>query len=95
MDRVDHAPLGELTGLARERGRNRIPSLNFYGWAVVAVRDAAQNGRTVVATPTLENRFHADIFLNVTSDERRRQQEQHASELAAHSRWLEAQDSVA
>ena len=92
VDRMDHAPLDELADSAREWGRSRTPSLNFYGWAVVAVRDATRNGRTVAATPTPENRFHADIFLNVTGDERRRQQKQHANELAAYSRWLEGPD---
>ena len=51
--------------------------------------DAEKNGRTVTATLTPENRCHADIFLNVSGDERRRQQKQHAIELTAHSSWLE------
>ena len=95
VNRMDHAPLEELAGSAYERGRNRTPPLTFYGWEVVAVRDVARNGRTVVATPKPENRFHADIFPDVAGDERRRQQKQHANELAAHSQWLERPGSVA
>ena len=89
VDRMDHAPMDELAEWSRERARNREPSRQFYGWAVLKVKDAAKNGRTVEATPTPQNRCHADICLNVTGEERRRQQKQHALELAAHSRWLE------
>ena len=90
VDRMDHAPLSELAEWSRERGRNRNPPRNFHGWAVLMVEHAGMNGRTVEATPTSENRCHADIFLNVTGDERRRRQKQHANELAAYSKWQEA-----
>ena len=90
VDRMDHAPIDELVEWSRERARSRGPSRQFYGWAVLKVRDAATNGRTVKATPTPQNRCHADIFLNVTGEERRRQQRDHAVELADKSRWLEA-----
>ena len=89
VDRMDHAPMDELAEWSRERARNRATSRQFYGWAVLKVRDAARNGRTVAPTPTLQNRCHADIYLNVTGEERRRQQKQHALELASHSRWLD------
>ena len=90
VDRMDHATVDELAGWSRDRGRNRAPSQEFYGWAVLKVRDAERNDRTVVANPTLENRCHADILLNITGEERRRQQKQHAVELAAHAHWFEA-----
>ena len=90
VDRMDHAPIDELADWSRERAQNRGSSSQFYGWAVLKVRDAAANGRTVEATPTPRNRCHADIFLNVTGEERRRQQKVHAIELADKSRWLEA-----
>ena len=90
VDRMDHAPIDELAEWSRERARNRKPPRQFYGWAVLKVQDAARRGRTVKATPTPQNRCHTDIFLNVTGEERRRQQRDHAVELAAHSRWLEA-----
>ena len=89
VDRMDHAPIDELAEWSRERARNREPP-QFYGWAVLKVRDAEKDGRTVEATPTPRNRCHADIFLNVTGEERRRQQKDHAIELADKSRWLEA-----
>ena len=89
VDRMRHASLGELAEWSIVRGRNRTPPRDFHGWAVLAVRHAEMDGRTVTATPTPENRCHADIFLNITGDERRRKQKQHANELAANSRWLE------
>lgn len=90
VDRMDHAPSSELAELSRERGQGRIPPRSFCGWAVLTVEDARRNGRTVEPTPRPENRFHADVFLNITQEERRRFQIQHANELAAHSKWLEA-----
>ena len=90
VDRMDHAPIDELAEWSREQARNRGPSRQFYGWAVLKVRDAAMSGRTVEATPTPQNRCHADIFLNVTGEERRRQQKDHAVELAHKSEWEEA-----
>ena len=89
VDRMGHASLAELTEWSTERGQDRTPPRGFRGWAVLAVRAAEMSGRRVAATPTRENRCHADIFLNITGDERRRKQRQHANELAAHSRWLE------
>ena len=86
VDRMDHAPIDELAEWSRERVRNRESSRQFYGWAVLKVRDAEKDGRTVEATPTQQNRCHADIFLNVTGEERRRQQKDHAVELADKSR---------
>ena len=90
VDRMDHAAAEQLAEWSREQGRGRKPPRQFHGWAVVKVRDAAANGRTVEATPTPRNRFHADIRLNVTGEERRRQQKAHAVELAHKSRWEEA-----
>lgn len=90
VDRMDPAPLDELADWSRQQGRSRVPSREFHGWAALTVEDAEKSGRTVAATPTLGNRWHADIFLNITGDEKRRQQKQHAVELAAHSRWVEA-----
>ncbi len=91
VDRLDHAPIQELAEWSRERGRNRSPPRRFYGWAVLIAEDASRSGRTVLATPMPENPCHADILLNVSGDERRRQQKQHANELAAHAKWVEAE----
>ena len=92
VDRMDHAPIEELAAWSRERARNRGTDRRFYGWAVLKVRDAKKDGRTVEATRTPQNRCHADIFLNVTAtgEERKDQQEEHALQLAAHSRWQDA-----
>ena len=90
VDRMKHATADELAEWSRERGRRREPPRQFQGWAVVKVRDAAANGRTVEATPTVQNRCHADILLNVTGEDRRRRQKDHAVELAHKSRWEEA-----
>lgn len=88
VDRMDHAPIEVMAGLSRIRAQNRTGE--FQGWAILTVRDARLDGRTVEATPTPDNRFHADIFLNVAEEERRDSQKHHAQELAKHSRWLEA-----
>ena len=92
VDRMGHAPIDELAAWSRERARNRGTDRRFYGWAVLKVRDAKKDGRTVKATPTPQNRCHADIFLNVTAtgEERKHQQEEHALQLAEHSWWREA-----
>lgn len=90
VDCMDHVPLQEMAELAAERGRSRSPAKELHGWAIVSVRDAASKGRTVEATPYLGNVFHADIFLNIDEDEKRDRQKQHATELAAHSHWLQA-----
>ena len=93
VDRMDHAPIHELAAWSRERGRNKNPPQAFYGWAVLTAEHAGRGGRTVIATPMPQNPCHADIFLNVAGDERRRQQKQHANEMAAHAIWMEAETS--
>ena len=90
VDRMDHATYDELAEWSHKRGRGRKPPKQFYGWAVLKVQDATENGRTVEATPTQQNRCHADIHLNVKGEERKRQQKDHAVELADKSRWLDA-----
>lgn len=88
VDRMRCASREELADLARKRGRKRPkPPNRFQGWAVLAVRDAAQNGRTVAATPTPENRCHADICLNIAEADRKHMWNQHAVELAALAHW--------
>ena len=87
VDRMDHATLHHMAVLGRERARNRTPPRQLRGWAIITVRDAGTNGRTVDATPT-DNIYHADIFLNIAGGELRDRQKQHATELAARSRWL-------
>lgn len=89
VDRMDHATLDEMAVLGRKRAKNRKPPRQLHGWAVITVRKAASNRRTVEATPQPDNIYHADIFLNIVGDEARDQQKGHATELAARSRWLD------
>ena len=92
VDRMDHASIDELAAWSRERARKRGANRRFYGWAVLKVRDAEKDGRNVAATPRQQNPCHADIFLNITAtgEERRHRQEEHALQLAEHSRWRDA-----
>ena len=85
---MDHATLHDMAVPGRERARNRTPPRQLYGWAVITVQDAASNGRTVEATTRPDNIYHADIFLNIAGGELRDRLKQHATELAARSRWL-------
>ena len=88
---MDHVSRTVLAELSKERGQNRNPPKDFYGWAVVKASDAALNGRTVKATPDDTKKYHADIFLNLPdNDERRDRQTEHAMELATHSKWQDA-----
>ena len=64
--------------IAKQRGANR----SFYGWAKVAVAIAEQHDRTVVASPTPDDRWHADIVLPCTPDDKVAR-ERHAMHLAA------------
>ena len=91
VDRLEHAPIHESAARSRERGQNRTPPKSFQGWAVLMVRHAAASGRTVEATPTPENPCHADIFLNIIGDGRRRRQKEHANEMAAHATWMDTE----
>ena len=75
--------------LGQERASSRTPPRQLHGWAVIAVRNAASNKRTVKATPQKDNIYHADIDLNIIGDDLRDKQKAHATELAAWSRWLD------
>ena len=87
VDRMDHATPRDMAVLVEARGRTRTSPRTFYGWAILAVENAEMNGKKMQATPIDGNRYHADIFLNITDRERRDRQKQHAVELAAHSTW--------
>lgn len=64
---------------------------NFYGWAVLITEIACQSNRRVMASPTAENPYHADIVLPASAGEDYEEQVRHAQELADESRWWEAQ----
>ena len=78
-----------MAALGTKRAEQRRPRKTFYGWAVIAVRDAGSGRRWVEATPTADNPYHADIFLNVVETELRDHQKAQALELAelSHDRF--------
>ena len=84
VDRLDHAPDEELAEIGDRNASLRGPNRSFYGWATVTVAVAWQDGRTVRATPRLDNFYHADIDLNIQPiTERRDTQNHHALSLAS------------
>ena len=85
VDRVDVAPQVEAVEIAERMAtaRNR----RFYGWASVVVEDANANRRRVMASPLLDNAYHADIILPDSTIEDREEQKRHAQELADASTW--------
>ena len=54
-----------MTQLGNRNAAKRDANRRFYGWAILTVRDASQNGRLVEADPTLDNDYHANIVLPV------------------------------
>lgn len=60
-DRVCLVPLDELSTIARRESVDREGT--FLGWAMVSVHKASTNGRTVIASATKTNDYHADIAL--------------------------------
>ena len=91
VDRTDLAKTIVLAAIAQQAGQNRTPQKRFYGWGTIQVGAAASNGRSVRATPDGNNPYHADIYLNLPCDqELRDMQKQHANELAALAKWLDA-----
>ena len=90
VDRLDLASPGKAVeiadGVAAGRGRT------FYGWAVVDAHTAALNGRQVIASPQLDNPYHADIVLPDPAVEDREEQKRHAQELADASIWRDRDD---
>ena len=85
VDRLDVAPAVEAIEIADRvaTARNRT----FYGWAVVLSETAAASGRRAVASPQLDNPYHADIVLPDPAVEDREEQKRHAQELADGSAW--------
>ena len=92
VDRLDHVQRDEMARIAITRGRDRADgSKDFQGWAILAVADAAANGRTVQASETEQNPFHADICLNLPDDRNRRDlQKEHSVDLAVRASWEDA-----
>lgn len=90
VDRVDLASSTESTKIAD--GVATARNATFHGWAVIAARQACANGRQTVATPQLDNPYHADIVLPASTAGDRERQKRHAHELADASKWRERPD---
>lgn len=60
---MDIASVRRLTEIAFDNAARRPDRPRFRGWGVVAKGHAEANGRSVVASPTDRNPFHADIYL--------------------------------
>ena len=80
-----------MANIAIQRGHERHDGpKEFRGWAILTVNDASANGRSVVPSPLEENRYHADICLNLPDDDNRREeQKEHSVDLAVRAWWEE------
>ena len=89
VDRMDHAEREHMARIATARAKERTDDgKTFYGWAMLTVGDAANDGRTVEASPIESNPFHADICLNLPDEGNRRDlQKRHSVDLAARAFW--------
>lgn len=85
IDRPDLAS-DEVIAQISDRRAKRL-GRNFYGWAVLSVEYAEQEGRIVQATPQAGNPWHADIRLPVEAKENIRIRRRHANRLAANIQW--------
>ncbi len=94
VDRLDFAELGEMAVLGDRVAVGRGVDRKFYGWAIIAVKNAESNGRQVVYTPQPDNPYHTDIILPDSTAENRDEQVRHAQELADASRWCERPNST-
>lgn len=81
VDRLDLAPDEKMAEIGDMNGSSQ--GKPFFGWAQVIVRNARARGREVLASPRLDNPYHADIVLPLPDGEERRDAErQHALNLA-------------
>lgn len=86
VDRLGFAPDLEMAEIADRNAAGRKQT--FFGWAVVTVQRASEMARRVRPMPLLDNRFHAEIVLNLPTDaERRDVAKQHALNLAMHAEY--------
>lgn len=85
VNRLSVAPPNKAVAIADNVAAAR--GADFHGWAVLTADHAARNERKVVATPLLDNPYHADISLPELAGEDREEQKRHAQELADFSEW--------
>lgn len=91
---MDIASLDLLRKIACENAAARSDRPRFHGWGVVTKADAEMNGRSVVASPTDRNPFHADIHLPAFDgdDEPENTIREHARDLSRQATvWLAAE----
>jgi len=90
VDRMDHAPRGEMAKIAGRREARREGNRRFRGWALIRSDSTGRSGRTVTPTPQSDNPYHADIRLPVSADVReevKQEKRAHGQELADFARW--------
>ena len=94
VDRMGYTSDETMARLASVRGKERVRT--FYGWAILTAGAARSNSdqmeyrRTIEASPLPDNRYHANIVMNLPSadePERRDIQKQHALALAKCAKW--------
>lgn len=90
VDRLDIVPYEKAIEIADKVAFSRNGT--FYGWAVISTKTAALNDRRVIASPQLDNPYHADIVLPDQAVEDRDEQKRHAQELADASSWRDRND---
>lgn len=90
VDRLGHASDEAMTRISDAVAEGRGSGRSFYGWAVVSVWLAEQDGRSVRPSPLRNNPYHADIDLNLPlGAERKDVRIRHAFNLAAGAAWNE------
>ena len=89
VDRLDYVSDDVMTDIQVRGSASR----KFYGWAQLTVADASEEQREVRATPTSDNKYHADIILNLPEGEERKDtQKSHANDLATKATWRPRSD---
>lgn len=89
VNRLSIAWWDKLIAIGEEHAVNTHSGC-FYGWATIRAEDAASDGRSVVSTPTCENRYHADICLPSSVLNNRDELREQAVKLAAMTMWCSA-----
>ena len=87
VDRLDFEPPNKMAVVADKVAAARRRT--FYGWAVLAAKQACEEERRLIADPQLDNPYHANIVLPDFAGEDREEQVRHAQQLADNSRWRE------
>ena len=93
VDRLGVLSMEALVLIAKAAEASR-GGASFTGWASVTREDAGRSGRSVLETPTDENRAHADIELPAKAVNNEEERERHAKELADASTWCPAPANV-